>query len=169
LGLAETTPGPLIIVVQFVGFLAAWRHPGDWSPLTAALLGSAVTLWATFTPSFLWVFLGGPYVERLRQVRALSAALSAVTAAVVGVVLNLALWFACATLFRGEMSTASMALWQSSVAFYYPSPAWSRFSWPAAGLAILAAVLLLRLRWNLFAVMGLCVALGAVFFGMGWR
>ena len=94
LGMAETTPGPLIMVLQFVGFLAAFRDPGSLNPYTAGILASVLTTWVTFVPCFLWIFLGAPYVERLRGNRALSAALSAITAAVVGVILNLAVWFA---------------------------------------------------------------------------
>ena len=94
LGLAETTPGPLIMVLQFVGFVAAWQHPGNLSPLTAATLGALITTWVTFLPCFLFVFLGGPHVEGLRERPGLASALSAVTAAVVGVILNLAIWFA---------------------------------------------------------------------------
>ncbi|HSK75239.1 MAG TPA: chromate efflux transporter [Thermoanaerobaculia bacterium] len=99
LGLAETTPGPLIMVVQFVGFLGAWRHPGGLDPLAAGILGSAVTTWVTFVPCFLWIFLGAPYIEALRGNRALSSALTGITAAVVGVIFNLAVWFALHTLF----------------------------------------------------------------------
>ncbi len=94
LGLAETTPGPLIMVLQFVGFVAAWQHPGGLSPLAAGTLGALITTWVTFLPSFLFVFLGGPHVESLRERPALSSALTAITAAVVGVILNLAIWFA---------------------------------------------------------------------------
>ena len=93
LGLAETTPGPLIMVLQFVGFLGAWNHPGNLPPLMSATLGALVTTWTTFVPCFLWVFLGAPYIEKLRDVKLLTAALSTVTAAVVGVILNLAVWF----------------------------------------------------------------------------
>jgi len=93
LGLAETTPGPLIMVVQFVGFLGAWNHPGSLSPLLAGTLGAAITTWTTFVPCFLWIFLGAPHLEWLRGIKQLNAALAAVTAAVVGVVLNLAVWF----------------------------------------------------------------------------
>ncbi len=121
LALAETTPGPLIMVVQFVGFVAAWNHPADLSPLASALIGAAVASFVTFLPSFLFIFLGAPYIERLRNHRALSAALSCVTAAVVGVVLNLALvlgnavllpdggpdWFAV-----GGAAAAFVALWR---------------------------------------------------------
>lgn len=100
LGLAETTPGPLIMVVQFVGFVGAWNHPGSVPPLMAASLGAVMTTWVTFLPCFLWIFLGAPYVERMRSVESLTAALSAITAAVVGVVLNLAVWFAIQVLWR---------------------------------------------------------------------
>jgi chromate transporter len=99
LGMAETTPGPLIMVLQFVGFMAAFRHPGPLDPLLAGTLGGLLATWVTFTPCFLWIFLGGPYIEALRGNKALGAALSAITAAVVGVILNLALWFALHTLF----------------------------------------------------------------------
>jgi chromate transporter len=94
LGLAETTPGPLIMVLQFVGFMGGWNQPGHLSPLVAATLGTLITTWVTFTPCFLWVFLGGPHIEQLRGNKRIAMALSAVTAAVVGVVLNLAVWFA---------------------------------------------------------------------------
>jgi chromate transporter len=94
LGLAETTPGPLIMVLQFVGFMGAWQHPEGLSPLVAATCGALLTTWATFTPCFLWIFLGGPHIEQLRGNKKLTSALSAVTAAIVGVILNLAVWFA---------------------------------------------------------------------------
>ena len=94
LGLAETTPGPLIMVLQFVGFVAAWQNPGNLTPLAAGTLGALVTTWVTFLPCFLFVFLGAPHVEGLRDRPALSAALTGITAAVVGVILNLAIWFA---------------------------------------------------------------------------
>lgn len=99
LALAETTPGPLILVVQFVGFLAAYRNPGVLPPGIAGVLGSVLTAWVTFVPCFLWIFAGAPYIERLRENRWLTGALSAVTAAVVGVVVNLAVWFSIHTLF----------------------------------------------------------------------
>lgn len=99
LGLAETTPGPLIMVTQFVGFLGAYRDPGSLPPLMAGTLGGFLTTWVTFAPCFLWIFLGAPFIERLRGNRTLSAALAAITAAVVGVILNLAIWFALHVLF----------------------------------------------------------------------
>ncbi len=100
LGMAETTPGPLIMVLQFVGFMAAFRDPGSLPPMLAGTLGGLLATWVTFTPCFLWIFLGAPFIERLRGNKALSAALSAITAAVVGVILNLAIWFAVNTVFR---------------------------------------------------------------------
>ena len=99
LGMAETTPGPLIIVLQFVGFMGAYRHPGILSPLLAGTLGGLLATWVTFTPCFLWIFLGAPFIERLRGNAALVGALSAITAAVIGVILNLAVWFAVHTVF----------------------------------------------------------------------
>jgi len=101
LGMAETTPGPLIMVTQFVGFMGAFRQATGMNPMLAGTLGGILTTWVTFTPCFLWIFLGAPFAERLRSNRALSAALAAITAAIVGVILNLALWFALHTLFRG--------------------------------------------------------------------
>lgn len=109
LGLAETTPGPLIIVTQFVGFLAAYRNAGSLDPLLAGTLGGLLTTWVTFLPCFVWIFAGAPYIERLRSNRALSAALSAITAAVVGVVANLALWFVLHYWFR-ELVPGPLAL-----------------------------------------------------------
>ena len=99
LGMAETTPGPLIQVVQFVGFMGAFRNPGSLDPMVAGVLGSIVTTWVTFVPCFLWIFLGAPYIEYLRGKKSLSTALSGITAAIVGVILNLALWFSLHTLF----------------------------------------------------------------------
>jgi chromate transport protein ChrA len=100
LGMAETTPGPLIMVLQFVGFMAAYRDPGALSPMLAGTLGGLLATWVTFTPCFLWIFLGAPFVEMLRGNKALAGALSAITAAVCGVILNLAIWFAIHTIFR---------------------------------------------------------------------
>ena len=100
LGMAETTPGPLIMVLQFVGFLGAFREPGTLSPLVAGTLGGLLATWVTFTPCFLWIFLGAPFVEKLRGNKALSSALTAITAAIVGVMLNLAIWFAVHTIFN---------------------------------------------------------------------
>src|SRR6266480_4780750 len=117
LGLAETTPGPLIIVLQFVGFLGAWNHPGNLPPLVSATLGALVTTWTTFVPCFLWVFLGAPYIEKLRHVKLLTAALSTVTAAIVGVILNLAVWFGLHVIFPGNEKVDWFALGLCAAAF----------------------------------------------------
>ncbi len=117
LGLAETTPGPLIMVLQFVGFIGGWNHAGTFTPLAAATLGALITTWATFVPCFLLVFLGAPHIERLRRNATISAALSAVTAAVVGVVLNLAVWFGLHVLFPNGRTLDWFALAIGAVAF----------------------------------------------------
>jgi chromate transporter len=117
LGLAETTPGPLIMVTQFVGFLGGWNHPGQLPPLLAATIGGLITTWTTFTPCFLWIFLGGPYIEKLRGNEALTTTLSAVTAAVVGVVLNLAAWFGLHVIFPGDGTVDWFAILVGAVAF----------------------------------------------------
>jgi chromate transporter len=155
LGLAETTPGPLIIVTQYVGFLAAYRHPGGLSPLLAGTLGGLLTTWVTFVPCFLWIFLGAPYIERLRSDRALAAALSAITAAVVGVILNLALWFALHFWFRTmrEMRIGP---------FHLPLADMTSVDWAAIGLSVAALVAMLRFRVNIFLVLGGCAVLGAI-------
>jgi chromate transporter len=119
LALGETTPGPLIMVLQFVGFVAAWQNPGDLSPLAAGALGAAITTWVTFLPCFLFVFLGAPHVEGLRERPALASTLTAITAAVVGVILNLALWFALHALwpegrsgkFDAFVAVGAVAVW----------------------------------------------------------
>jgi len=118
LGLAETTPGPLIMVLQFVGFMGGWNHPQGLSPLVAATIGALLTTWVTFTPCFLWIFLGGPYIERLRGNVKLTSALSAITSAVVGVVLNLAVWFSMNSLFPKGRTLDWFALAISVVAFF---------------------------------------------------
>jgi chromate transporter len=135
LGMAETTPGPLIMVLQFVGFMAAYRDPGALAPMVAATLGGLLATWVTFTPCFFWIFLGAPFVEKLRGNRALSAALSAITAAVVGVILNLAIWFAIHTVFRAVRPIRGLGF-----AFDAPIPssvdAWALALSVAAGVAI---------------------------------
>ena len=117
LALAETTPGPLIMVLQFVGFIGAWQNPGGLSPIVAGTLGAFITTWATFIPCFLWIFLGAPYIEQLRGNVKLTSALCAVTAAVVGVVLNLAVWFGVHVLFPEGKVLDYFALVLSAVAF----------------------------------------------------
>ncbi len=155
LGLAETTPGPLIMVVQFVGFLAAYRNPGALDPLVAGLLGSLVTVWVTFVPCFLFIFLGAPAIERLRGNRLLGAALGAITAAVVGVILNLAVWFAIHTVFDvvGEVRVAGVRLLV---------PQWHTLDVPALALAAVAAVAIFRLRLGVMRTLGLSAAVGLV-------
>ena len=155
LGLAETTPGPLILVLQFVGFLAGFRAPGDLPPLVAGSLGALLTLWVTFAPCFLWIFLGGPYVEALRGNRALSAALGAITAAVVGVIMNLALWFGLHVLFRQV----------SPVEFLGLSPDWpvlASLDWRAALLSAAAMVAMLRFKVGMIPTLAACAAAGVV-------
>jgi chromate transporter len=155
LGLAETTPGPLIMVVQFVGFLGAFRQPGGLDPTVAGILGSVVATWVTFAPSFLFIFAGAPYVEYLRGRRALTAALRGIMAAVVGVVLNLAVWFAIHTLFRTVESRAWGVL-------QVPVPALGSVEWSAVLLAVGAAFAVFRLRLGLFAVLGGAALAGVV-------
>jgi len=110
LGMAETTPGPLIMVLQFVGFMAAYRDPGTLSPMLAGTLGGLLATWVTFTPCFLWIFLGAPFIETLRGNKGLAGALTAITAAVVGVILNLSIWFALHTVFRETSPVRSFGL-----------------------------------------------------------
>jgi chromate transporter len=157
LGMAETTPGPLIMVTQFVGFMAGFRHAGPLPPLLAGTLAGLLTTWVTFTPCFLWIFAGAPFVERLRGNRAAAGALSGITAAVVGVILNLALWFAVHSLFRTVRPLAAGPL---------------RFDWPdlasldpAAALLTAAAVFaVFRFRLGTLPLLAACAAAG-----LGWR
>jgi chromate transporter len=153
LALAETTPGPLVLVLSFVGFMAAFRAPMGLDPLLAGILGATLTTWVTFVPCFLWIFLGAPYVEKLRSNRALSGALAAITAAVVGVILNLAIWFGLHVLFR-EVGT--LRLGPVSLAW----PEWGSIEPIALGLSVIAAVALFRFKLGILAVLGLCAALG---------
>ncbi len=139
LGLAETTPGPLILVLQFVGFLAAFRAPGALDPLLAGTLGALLTLWATFAPCFLWIFVGAPYVEALRNNKAISAALAAVTAAVVGVIANLALWFALHVLFDATRDVAFAGL-------RFQVPVLASVNWVTAAIALAAVIAMLRFK-----------------------
>ena len=155
LGLAETTPGPLIMVLQFVGYLAAYRSPGGLSPIVAGSLGALLTTWVTFAPCFMWIFLGGPYVEALRGNRAISAALSAITAAVAGVVVNLALWFALHVVFR-EVVTLDLAGLSPDV------PVLASIDWPAAVLAAAAMVAMLRFKLGMIPTLAACAAAGVV-------
>jgi chromate transporter len=155
LGLAETTPGPLILVTEFVGFLAGFRHGGEPN-LAFGLLGAAITLWATFAPCFLWIFTGAPYVERLSTSPRLAGALAAVTAAVVGVILNLSLWFALHVIF-GSVA----AVWHGPLRLWTPDLA--TLNVEAVALAALAAALLFGLRLGIATTLALCA--GAA---LGW-
>lgn len=160
LGMAETTPGPLIMVVQFVGFMGAYRHPGELSPLAAGMVGSLLTTWVTFVPCFYWIFLGAPVVERLRSRPSLNAALSTITAAVVGVVLNLAVWFTLHTLF-----TEVAELQVGPVRWFHPT--WSSLDVRAALIAGLAMTLTFYGKRGMVTTLAACVVTGfALFF---WR
>jgi chromate transporter len=139
LGFAETTPGPLISVVQFVGFMAAFRQPGTLAPVLAGTLGGLIAEWATFVPSFVWIYLGAPYIEALRGNQALSAALSAITAAVVGVIVNLALWLGLHTLF-GQLHE------RHAFAITLHVPVLTTLNWPSLGLSLAAMLLLFRFK-----------------------
>jgi chromate transporter len=156
LGLAETTPGPLILVTQFVGFVAAYRAPGALDPLLAGILGAALTTWVTFVPCFLWIFLGAPYMEALRGRRSLDGALASITAAVVGVVLNLAVWFALHVTFR-ELDTLRFG----PLALLVPQPASS--DWLAAGIAAAALVAMLRFHVGMLTLLTAAAGFGVVF------
>jgi chromate transporter len=142
LGLAETTPGPLIMVVQFIGFLGAWNHPGELQPLLAATVGALLTTWVTFVPCFLWIFLGAPHIEQLRENKGLTSTLSAITAAVVGVVLNLAVWFAIHAVFPREVGVDWFVLLLSALLFFILT----KLRWDIVPVVFLAA--LLGLLWK---------------------
>ncbi len=154
LGLAETTPGPLILVTEFVGYMAGFRASGLQGSITGGLAAAAMAVWVTFAPCFLWIFAGAPYIERLANMPRLSGALSAITAGVVGVIANLALWFGLHVLFsdltRIEQGPVTMT-W----------PVWSSMSITAVGLFVLSAVLLLKLHAGLARTLGTCALLGA--------
>ena len=155
LAMAETTPGPLIMVTQFVGFVAAYRDPGALPPGLAAFLGGALTTWVTFIPCFLWIFVGAPYVERLRRNRMLSAALSGVTAAVVGVIVNLALWFSIHALF-GSVSLRQFA----GAALEVPVP--TSLQTPSLLIVVVAALLVFRFHASMLTTLAAAGALGAL-------
>ena len=155
LGLAETTPGPLIMVLEFVGFVGAYQHPGDLSPLAAGVLGAMVATWATFAPCFLWIFLGAPYIERLRGNRRMAAALETVTAAVVGVIANLALTFAIQTVFE-------QVRFVDTVNGSIPVPVWSSLDVFALVVATVSFVGLWRFRWKVLPVIGASALAGLV-------
>jgi chromate transporter len=157
LGFAETTPGPLISVVQFVGFMAAFRHAGALNPLVAGTLGGMLAMWSTFVPPFLWIFLGGPYIEALIGNKSLNAALSAITAAVVGVILNLAIWFALHTLFGQVVQIHGYG-------FSLGVPVLASVNWPALTLSAGAMVAMFRFKAGMLPTLAACSALGALYY-----
>jgi chromate transporter len=157
LGMAETTPGPLIQVVQFVGFMGAYRDPGTLSPLTAATLASILTTWVTFMPCFLWIFLGAPFIEGLRNSRALTGAMSAITAAVVGVIMNLAVWFALHVIF-GEV-----VRWQA-YGIVLDIPVLSSINFASALLTLAAVIAIFRFRVGMMQTL-----LASSLAGIVWR
>ena len=157
LGFAETTPGPLISVVQFVGFMAAFRHPGSLDPALAGVLGGFLAMWSTFVPPFIWIFLGGPYVEALIGNESLNAALSAITAAVVGVILNLAVWFALHTIFTQVWTFGAPV-------FSLPVPVLSSINWPALVLASAAIVAMFRFKVGMLTTFAACSAAGVAYY-----
>jgi chromate transporter len=160
LGMAETTPGPLIMVLQFVGFMAAFRDPGALSPMMAGTLGGLLATWVTFTPCFLWIFLGAPFIEKLRDNKALSAAMSAITAAVVGVILNLAIWFAIHTVFREVRPVRGFG-------FSFDAPVITSVDPWALALSAAAAVAIFRFKAGMIQTLAACSLAGVVLYFAG--
>ena len=160
LGMAETTPGPLIMVLQFVGFMAAFRDPGAMSPMVAGTLGGLLATWVTFTPCFLWIFLGAPFIEGMRGNKALAGALSAITAAVVGVILNLAIWFAIHTLFHATVPVHGLGL-------SFEAPVLSSVDPWALSLSVAAAVAIFRFNVGMLQTLGACAAAGLLLYTAG--
>ncbi|GAB5426635.1 MAG: chromate transporter [Devosia indica] len=160
LGMAETTPGPLIMVTQFVGFMGAFREPGAMPPLLAGTLGGLLTTWVTFTPCFLWIFLGAPFVERLRENRSLAAALSTITAAVVGVVLNLAVWFGLHVIFRDVSAWAGYGL-------SLDVPVWSSIDPIAAVLVAASMIAMFRFKLGVVPLLAGAASAGLIAYAAG--
>lgn len=160
LGMAETTPGPLIMVVQFVGFMAAFREASGLSPVLAGMLGGLLATWVTFTPCFLWIFVGAPYVEALRGNKALAGALSAITAAVVGVILNLSIWFALHTLFRQTFPVHGFGL-------SFDAPVLFSIDLPALILSFAAAIAIFHFNIGMLIVLAASCTTGIVLRLMG--
>jgi chromate transporter len=157
LGMAETTPGPLIMVLQFVGFMGAFRDPNGLPPLLAGTLGGILATWVTFTPCFLWIFVGAPFVEVLRGNKALSAALATITAAVVGVVLNLAVWFALHVLFADQRPTQWLGI-------HVDVPVVSSINIPSLVLTLGAMAAVFRFKIGMIQVLLACSAIGVVYY-----
>ena len=153
LGMAETTPGPLIMVVQFVGFMGAFRGASGMSPMLAGTLGGLLATWVTFAPCFLWIFVGAPYIEALRGNKALAGALSAITAAIVGVILNLSIWFALHTLFRQTFLVQGFGL-------SFDAPALNSIDPPALALSIAAAFAIFRFNIGMLVVLATSCIMG---------
>ncbi|MGE0724448.1 MAG: chromate efflux transporter [Alphaproteobacteria bacterium] len=160
LAMAETTPGPLIMVTQFVGFMGAFRDPGALTPLAAGVLGGLLTTWVTFVPCFLWIFLGAPFVEALRGNKALSAALAAITAAVVGVILNLAVWFALHVLF------AEVTVWRA-LGLSLSVPTLASVNAAALVLSLAAAIAVFRFRVGMLTVLAGAAVAGLLLHAAG--
>ncbi|WP_159946760.1 chromate efflux transporter [Rhizobium sp. 18065] len=158
LALAETTPGPLVLVLSYVGFLAGFRHGGGLDPLLAGLLGALLTAWATFIPSFIWIFAGAPYIERLRGNRLMNAALSAITAAVVGVILNLAVWFALHVFFT-RIGSFDLPL-VPHLGLSLPVPDWTSLDLAALAVAVIAAVMIFRFHLGIGRTLVVAALLG---------
>jgi chromate transporter len=160
LGMAETTPGPLIMVVQFVGFMAAFRESSGLSPMLAGTLGGLLATWVTFTPCFLWIFVGAPYIEALRGNKALAGALSAITAAVVGVILNLSIWFALHTLFRHTLPIQGYG-------FSFDAPVLASVDLPALALSVAAATAIFRVNVGMLVVLAASCITGVLLCAAG--
>ena len=161
LGLAETTPGPLILVLPFVGFLAAFRNPGDLNPVVAGTLGAMLTTWATFVPCYLWVLVGGPYVESLRGNKSLHSAMSGITAAIVGVVLNLAVWFAMHTVFGSVRDFREFGM-------HLQIPVWQTLNIPSLFIAAFAILAIFRFKMGVIKTIGCSVGLGVIYNLIKW-
>jgi chromate transporter len=160
LAMAETTPGPLIMVLQYVAFMGAYRNPGELSPLLAGTLGGLLATWVTFTPCFLWIFLGAPFIERMRGNAALSGAMSAITAAVVGVILNLSIWFTIHTIFRRvEPFTAGP--------LRFDMPVFESVNFLALLLTAAAVFAVFRLKVSVFTVLAASSLIGVALYGAG--
>jgi chromate transporter len=160
LGMAETTPGPLIMVLQFVGFMAAFREAGALHPLLAGTLGGLLTTWVTFAPCFLWIFLGAPYIEMLRGNRSLSGALTAITAAVVGVILNLAIWFGIHTIFRDVRPVAWGIV-------DFDAPVWMSVNVWALLLSMAAIIAMFRFKVGMLPTLAATSAAGIALYAAG--
>jgi chromate transporter len=153
LALAETTPGPLIMVLQFVAFVSAYRYQTDMSPISAGILASCLTAWVSFAPCFLWIFVGAPYIEKLRRHLRLQSALKTITAAVVGVIANLSLWFALHALFTDTVAFQ----WHG---FSYELPDWTSVQWRLVAITVIALIASFKFKMSAIKLMAMCIVLG---------